>query len=108
MSSQHPDETPPTPGPRWACPPSAPRWPPGWYPDPWRVGALRYFDGWMWSAATAAPLPTARSSASHRLRPVGWRLHGGGWAAAGAAAGIVFSTLGALLVLPLTGASISS
>jgi hypothetical protein len=38
--------------------------PPGWYPDPWRVGEERWFDGWVWHPATrmrppAPPMPPA-------------------------------------------------
>lgn len=36
--------------------------PAGWYPDPQRVGQLRYWDGFVWSGHTApegAPPPTA-------------------------------------------------
>ena len=36
--------------------------PPGWHPDPWRLAALRWWDGTAWtghtSAPTAAPQPT--------------------------------------------------
>ncbi|PZS20636.1 MAG: hypothetical protein DLM57_00895 [Pseudonocardiales bacterium] len=36
-----------------AIKPSRPSTYAGWYDDPWREAALRWFDGWAWTAHTA-------------------------------------------------------
>jgi hypothetical protein len=30
--------------------------PAGWFPDPWQVGQLRYFDGRGWTGRVARPV----------------------------------------------------
>ncbi|MBV9952699.1 MAG: DUF4328 domain-containing protein [Acidimicrobiia bacterium] len=37
-----------------------PEVPPGWYPDPWYPGSVRYWDGTIWTTHAQAPGPTLR------------------------------------------------
>jgi hypothetical protein len=58
---------------------------PGWYPDPWVAGGLRFWDGMVWTAGVALPTPAGRPSDAPPLdravaaqhaqdpRPWGWR-----------------------------------
>lgn len=46
--------------------------PPGWYPDPWRVGAWRWWDGWQWTSYVGGD-PSAEQAARARLQTT-WNL----------------------------------
>ncbi len=71
--------------------------PPGWYPDPWQLAALRWWDGTRWSSylfpGPDQPEPTAK----------GPGIRGGGIAGIGAAAGVIASL--AVAVVELLGHS---
>lgn len=71
---------------------------PGWYPDPWRVAALRWWDGRSWSGYVATP-PIARPP---RV-PRGPGISGGGIAGTGAAFGAIASLGVSVLLLVLYG-----
>jgi CAAX protease family protein len=59
--------------------------PPGWYPDPWRLAALRWWDGAHWSSYL---LPAAQPP---EAAPKGPGIRGGGIAGIGAGIGVIAS-----------------
>jgi len=59
--------------------------PPGWYPDPWQLAELRWWDGSRWSSYLFPAAPRRDKS------PKGPGIRGGGIAGIGAAAGVIAS-----------------
>jgi hypothetical protein len=43
--------------------------PPGWYPDPYQTGQLRWFDGYRWTEHASAPQPQGYPSAAYGSWP---------------------------------------
>lgn len=97
-----------TPIPVGGAPPLA--YPADWYPDPWRVAPLRWFDGSAWTPilrgpyGEAWPLPMAAPT----FLAKGPGIRGGGVAAVGAAVGFAASlVLGVAFILNDQGAPIN-
>jgi hypothetical protein len=40
------------------APPPERRLAPGWYPDPWRLAQVRWYDGWQWTPHVYGAAPT--------------------------------------------------
>jgi len=67
-------------------PPSQPVLPPpGWYPDPWRAAAWRWWDGRVWTPYASGPVRVEQA-------PKGPGIKGGGIAAVGIVSGFVGNT----------------
>jgi RsiW-degrading membrane proteinase PrsW (M82 family) len=47
--------------------PPAPPVAPGWYPDPWRVAAFRWWDGRVWTPHAVSPTPAPGAATPPRL-----------------------------------------
>src|SRR5262245_37850584 len=56
------------------APPSVP--PPGWYEDPWRHAAFRWWDGRAWSWQVQAPIAPRKASAPAPTLPIAAGLWG--------------------------------
>ena len=74
--------------------------PPGWYPDPWVVGGLRYWDGWQWTPNTSIPThpswqaPLPRPRLGPKLRSAASLVRAGIWSWFGLIQVLFFGTLG--------------
>jgi hypothetical protein len=68
--------------------------PPSWYPDPWRIAPLRWWDGYQWTPVLYGPYGEAwplTATSPPPFVPKGPGIKGGGIAAVGAGVGFVAS-----------------